>query len=253
MERQNFSVEFLENEEEYGVFFQSLSTVDSSSCAAISKKDRVINSMFGGMVYFNDALVTTENMNITSITNTMTQYPNSVVSLQIIPTRYEESEKASIMQVNSMLEYYIGELRRLHGMMPLDAGTQTLSDAFRYYLSAFNDNNAYYNFMVFSPKNSIDTLCNKLIGIIEDETAKTSNALEIVEIIENKLSICDYFEVAPWVNSNILIYSEREHSFWDSKNAPKNMMRLRYLMTLGEIRTVFKFPNEGAVLNITVD
>ncbi|MBQ8134998.1 MAG: ATP-binding protein [Clostridia bacterium] len=251
MERQNFSVEFMETEEEYADFFASLKNVDSSSCAAISKKDRIINSMFGGMVYFNDAIITTDNVNITAITNTMTQYPNSVISLQVIPTSYHDVEKASLMQVNSMLEYYIGELRRLHGMMPLDAGTQSLSDAFRYYLSAFNDNNVYYNLMVYSPPTSIDTLCNKLISMIENETIKTSNALETVYIRESRISICDYFEVSPWVNNNYLIYNEREHNFWNSKNAPVHMMRLRYLMTLGEIRTVFKFPiDDGTAIGL---
>ena len=251
MERQNFSVEFMETEEEYADFFASLKNVDSSSCAAISKKDMIINSMFGGMVYFNDAIITTDNVNITAITNTMTQYPNSVISLQVIPTSYHDVEKASLMQVNSMLEYYIGELRRLHGMMPLDAGTQSLSDAFRYYLSAFNDNNVYYNLMVYSPPTSIDTLCNKLISMIENETIKTSNALETVYIRESRISICDYFEVSPWVNNNYLIYNEREHNFWNSKNAPVHMMRLRYLMTLGEIRTVFKFPiDDGTAIGL---
>ncbi len=251
MERQNYSVEFLETEEDYEIFFGSLRTVDCSNCAAVSKKDRVINSMFGGMIYFNDAIIPTENVNVTAITNTMTQYPDSLVSLQIIPTRYEDTEKAAIMQVNSMLEYYIGELRRLHGMMPLDAGTQALSDAFHYYLSAFNNNNAYYNFLVFSPPNSIDTLCNKLISVIENETARTSNSLEMVDIRESSVSICDYFEVSPWVNSNYLIYNEREHSFWDRPDAPTNMMRLRYIMTLGEIRTVFKFPiDDGTAIGL---
>lgn len=251
MERQNFSVGFMETEEEYNDFFDSLKNVDNSSCAAISKKDRIINSMFGGMVYFNDAIITTDNVNITAITNTMTQYPNSVISLQIIPTSYGDVEKASLMQVNTMLEYYIGELRRLHGMMPLDAGTQSLSDAFRYYLSAFNDNNVYYNLMVYSPPTSIDTLCNKLISMIENETVKTSNALETVYIRESEISICDYFEVSPWVNSNYLIYNEREHSFWNNKNAPAHLMRLRYLMTLGEIRTVFKFPiDDGTAIGL---
>ena len=252
MERQNYSVEFFEKNEEYEAFFSGLSKADGTCCAAVSKRDRAIGNMFsGGTVYFNDAIFPNENVNTAAITNTMTQYPDSVVSLQIIPTAYNDTEKASLIQVNSMLEYYIGEMRRLHGMMPLDAGTQTLSDAFHYYLSAFQDNNAYYNFMVFSSKNSISTLCNKLISVIENESLKTSDSLEIVNILDSPVSLCDYFEVSPWVNSNYLIYQERDNFFWQGRNAPVNMIRLRYLMTIGEIRTVFKFPiDDGTAIGL---
>lgn len=253
LESQNFSVDFFDSDEAYDEFMSSLGSVDCSCASAVTKTERAMSSMFSenGLLYFNNAIVPTQDMNITLITNTMTQYPGSVISLQIIPTEYNEMEKASIGQASNMLGCYIGEIRRQQGMMPLDAATQTVSDAFDYYTSAFSEANAYFNFVVYSSPYSINALCNKLISTIENESMSQGNALEIVSLSPNALSLTDYFHVSPWVISNALIYQEREMSFWQSRNAPTHLMRLRYLMTLSELRTIFKLPiDDGTAIGL---
>ncbi|MBE6857679.1 MAG: ATP-binding protein [Ruminococcus sp.] len=253
LEANNFSVEFFDSDEAYDEFMESLGKADCSCASAIAKTERAMSSMFSenGLLYFNNAIIPTENVNVTLLTNTMTQYPGSVISLQIIPTEYNDTEKLSLQQSQTMLSYYIGEMRRQQGMMPLDASTQTIASAFDYYTSAFSEANAYYNFVVYSSPYSINALCNKIISTIEDESASLGNALEIVNLSSGALSLTDYFPVSPWVVSNILIYQEREMSFWQSKGAPTYLMRLRYLMTLNEIKTIFKLPiDDGTAIGL---
>ena len=45
-----------------------------------------------------------------------------------------------------------------------------------------------------------------------------------------------------WLMSNSLIYREREEAFWKGKATPEHLRRLKYLFSMSEIKTVFKFP-----------
>jgi len=251
LQRQHFSVRQL-NAEELESFKEAASLADRGCCASVSKRDRVITTAPGNPpVYFNNAIIPTDNINISLISNFMTNYPGSAVSIQLIPTEFSEMERSSLIQTNSFISYYIGEIRRMRGLMPLDANIQSLYDAFRYYMAALGETNAYCCILVFSPRKSLVNLCNKVISTIEDENISPSISLEIVEIIENKVSLTEDFEISPWKNSSIIVYGERSHEFWDGALAPKHLMRLRCLMTLNEIKTVFKLPiDDGQTIGL---
>ena len=47
----------------------------------------------GGGLYFNDLIVPTDYVNVARVTNVMTRFPNSAVSVQIIPTAFTENER----------------------------------------------------------------------------------------------------------------------------------------------------------------
>ena len=47
---------------------------------------------------------------------------------------------------------------------------------------------------------------------------------------------------SPWLISDVLVNRAREMNFWGNKNSPKQMQRLKQLMTTKELRSVFKFP-----------
>ncbi len=251
IQRQHFSVRQL-SEEEVISFRKSAAPVGSGHCAAIAKRDRVITTAPGNPpIYFNNAIVPTENRNISLITNFMTDYPGSAVSIQLIPTDFNEQERSSLLQTNSVISYYIGEIRRMRGLMPLDANIQSLSDAFQYYMAALGETNAYCCILVFAQQSSLVNLCNKVISTIEDENKSQSVSLEIVDIVENKVSLAEDFEISPWKNSNIIVCGERNHEFWSSPLSPRHLMRLRCLMTLNEIKTVFKLPiDDGKTIGL---
>ena len=253
LEQHYFSIHFFDSDSEYDVFFQSLGTVDCSCVSAVSKKECTFGMAFsqGGGMYFNRAVIPTDNVNATVITNVLTQYPNSAVSIQMIPTAYNETEKQVLLQQHSAIAYYAGELRRSQGMMPLDTGVQSIVNAFDYYCRAFNESNAYCNLLVYSSPDCSSTICNKLIVSMENESESIGSALEIVNINRNKFSPSDFFPVSPWAISNILIYQEREKTFWSGRNAPMHLIRIKYLMSLSEIKTVFKLPvDDGTAIGL---
>lgn len=254
LENQNYTVYFFDSDAEYDEFFSSLSNVDCSCVNAVTKKERSIgNALYeNGSMYFNNVITPNEYVNATTITNTLTHYPSSAISLQIIPTVYADIERNAVIQARAMIGYYIGEIRRQQGLLPLDSNTQAVADAFDYYCTAANETNVYANLLVYSSASGIMPLTNKLISTIENVNLGSSNALDTVEISKYGLKIADNFHISPWIISNLLIYEERKvNPFWNNKKSPMHLMRLRYLMTLNEIKSVFKFPfDDGTAIGL---
>lgn len=254
LENQNYSVHFFDSDQEYDEFISSLSNINCSCVNAVAKKERAIgNALYeSGSMYFNNAVTPNESVNTTMITNTLTHYPSSAVSLQIIPTVYTDIEKSAVIQGRAIIGYYIGEVRRQQGLLPLDSNTQSVSNAFDYYCGAANETNVYVNFLVYSSSSGTTPLVNKVISTIENESAEAVNALEAVDLSGYGLRVADNFHISPWINSNFLIYEERKNNpFWNNKKSPVHLMRLRCLMTLNEIKTVFKFPfDDGTAIGL---
>ena len=254
LEEQNYVVRFFETDADYDRFLSALSGVDCSSVKAVAKKEKALGNMLfeNGSMYFNQALHPNDCISSTILTNALTYYPNSAVSLQIIPTAYTEAERISVTQGRGIVGYYIGELRRQQGMMPLDSNTQSLADAFDYYCAAASEPTVYANLLVYSSGAGCTPLANKLISLIEDESADSAQALETVDLSGRGLSPANAFPVSPWINSNLLVYEERAgNPFWTGKKAPTHLMRLRYLLTVNELKTAFKIPfDDGTAIGL---
>lgn len=242
LESQNFSVDFFDDDESFDSFFESLKKISSEDMTAVAKREKAIPFAFSenGLMYFNSVIHPSVNMNMTLLTNVLTQYPDSAVFLQIIPTSYTDEEKMLVNQSKTILYHCAGELRRQQGMLDLDANTKELLEAFDYYCEAANESVAYCNFIISAPSGCAGAIASKLVSTIENEGEIRSSAFEIIPL-ESRFSVCDFFGIAPWQISNLLVYSERS-DFWQTENAPAAMLRMKYLMTEEEIRTVFKFP-----------
>ena len=88
MEDKNFVVSIFDTDEEYRRLENSFATTNCERVLSVSKKEKATgNALFAnGMMYYNEVVEPSENINTTSLTNALTQYPGSVISLQIIPT-----------------------------------------------------------------------------------------------------------------------------------------------------------------------
>lgn len=239
----DYSFDIIEDSDTLNAFFDELDKVDSGCVSSISRTEKIMNNMFsadGGM-YFNDVIAPTEKVNIARVTNVMTRFPHSAVSMQIIPTTFTPEEILWFQNGRTGINYMIGQIRIRQGMQPVDPFTQSVADSFDYFCGAINDRIAYFNLLVYNSTEGNEALCNKIVGSIEDENTHTG-AIEIARLRNCEYNLVGNFAVSPWVFSNNLVYRERESVFWGGSNAPKYLMRLKYLFTVNEIKTVFKFP-----------
>lgn len=243
LEEKNYVVEEFDNIDDYERFEQSLGKINCSRVLSVSKKEKAIPNALSanGLMYYNEVVEPSENVNTASITNALTQHPGSVISLQIIPTQYNIQEIYGIEESKNFLNHYVSQLRFRHGLR-VDANTQMIVDAYDYYSEANNEPLFLYNFLVYSEMNSAADLANRLVDSVEAEGKATGSALAVVDISDFALSPSQNLFASPWINNNILLYKARDERFWGGKTAPVHLQRLKHLMTTRELRGVFKFP-----------
>lgn len=236
-----YSVHFFDSDAEYSSFTEQLSCTDETTVLAVSKKERAASSMFSPSgIYCTDVVKPSEGLNIADMTNALTQYPNSAVSLQLIPTQYTQEELASFEQGRRFLSYSITSMRFGQGINA-DANMRSVSDAFEYYVASEREPLFYFNFLVYSQPNSAVSLANRVIGNIEEEGISDS-ALELVDVSACHLRPDKKLAYSPWAISNVLVYQQRKQAYWGTANAPKHLIRIKYLMTAKEALGAFKLP-----------
>lgn len=236
----NFRLHFLQDLEQ---FRHQLETVDSSAVVAISKKERFAQNVLmpTSCIYYNDVIQPSSDLNIADLTNTLTRNPNSVVSLQLIPTAYTQEEKREIEQRRTYMSYYISNMRFYQGIQA-DANTQAISDSYEYLLMSEKEPLYYYNFLVYAQSGNALSIANKVIDEIEEEGRANGSALETVDLTGYGLAPSRALETQPWAISNILVFKRRDMDFWGLQIAPRQLLRLKYLITAHELSGVFKLP-----------
>ena len=250
----NYGFNVLHDQKSLDNFFSELSAVDKSSISYISKKEKIMGNALNpnGAMYFNDVVAPSINANISRVTNVMTRKPNTAVCFQIIPTSFNDFERTYFQNCRTSLNYIIGQIRLRQGMQPIDPFMKTVADAFDYYCNAVNNQIAYCNCLVCDYNDSSDLLCNKVIELFENENEHTG-ALEATRINCFDFLKQDQFPISPWLMSNQLVYQERNTDFWLSKNAPTNLLRLKFLFTTDELKSVYKLPfDDGNTIGLEI-
>lgn len=237
----NYEVQDFKETKEYDGLQSSLTEHATTTTYAVTKKERIYTIPMLGLVYGNDLTKPSDNANTSVITNTLSNCPNSVISLQIIPTGYTDQEVQMIEYMKGSLNVYASNLR-LQTCAPLDRNFRNLVEYYERTSKALNETTFYYNFLVYSDRNGAALLGSKLIEQMETEDRDWESGYQLIDVHSQIPSVSHNFLVSPWANSNILIYNAREQDFWGSENAPAYMMRMRYLLSTKELKSVFKLP-----------
>lgn len=252
LESKNFVVSVLDSDEEYDTFKKSLEEVNTSTVLSVAKKEKAVQSAAfkNGFVYYNETLDVSENINTSSISDALTQYPNSAISMQIIPTEYADYELYAIEQSKLFLNHYTANIRYGQGMR-IDANTQMIVDAYDYYSNANNELLFTYNFVVYSDRYNAADLASKVANALEIEGKATGSAFDAVDVSDFGLAPANKIFANPWLVRDVLIYKARDDRFWNNKTAPTHLIRLKYLMTAVEIRSTFKLPiDDGKAIGL---
>ena len=239
----NFEVQILDSDEALDGFLAQLRTADTQSVIAVGKKERFAQTMmnYNSCLYYTDVLEPSEGQNIAELTNALSSYPNSVVSLQLIPTAYVPEELAMFEQGRIFMSSYITNMRFRQGIQA-DANMQAISSCYDRLVASESEPLFYYNFMAYSSRGSAMSLAGKIIDVMEKEGSVYGSAQETVDLSGRGLSPGAQWELQPWINSNALVFQSRNMDFWGLQIAPRSLLRLRYLATTREISGAFKLP-----------
>lgn len=246
----NYEILEFDSPDEYTALQQQLTVNKTSTTLAVSKKERVFNMPLYGYVYYNDLIKPSENINTSSITNALTNYPNSIVSLQIIPTVFNQQETQMIEIMKNNMNLYATNVRFQRGPH-LDINLKNIVEFYERTSLALHESCFYYNFMIYSDEHGATALGSKIIEQLEMEDREWESAFELIDVSDACKNAGDNFFVSPWVNSNVLVYQIREQAFWSIENAPTYMFRMRQLMSARELKSIFKIPiDDGSTIGL---
>lgn len=252
LEGKSFQLHFLDSEDEWSSFQQRLGTVDSSAVLAVGKKERYIQNILmpNSCIYYNDVIQPSVDLNNAELTNALTQHPNSAISLQLIPTAYSTEELIGIEQCHTYMSHYISNLRFHQGVQP-DSNIQAVADAYAYLLASEKEPLYYLNLLVYGQPNSARSLANKVIDAVEEEGSVAGSALETADLTGYGITPAKQLPIQPWAISNILIFQQRDQNFWGRSMAPRQMLRMKYLITAREATGIFKLPiDDGTTIGL---
>lgn len=246
-----FDIRFLDKDSELDAFEKHIREISTSSLMSVAKReDETISSLSqDGFLYHTFIPTPAENINVASISNVLTQYPESAILLQVIPTRYNQAELATFDMTSKTLQYYAGTMMRQ--MMRPDKTFQNMLDTYQTYIESAKEDIYYYNFIVCADDYCVHDIAGKLVDGLEDSAKEGGSSYEAIRLSVNNLDLAGAFAVMPWMLSNSLIYDERNPVFWNAKNRPENLIRMRQLITAKELRAVFKLPiDDGKTIGI---
>ena len=159
---------------------QLIGNIPDQSVYAVVKDEReerfqnaIIPACFGFDVF--DAYAN----HLDSIINSLIDYPNCVISIQIIPTHLTEEENAMVTQISQAL----GMLSK--GIMEQGVGnisfseTETLANTYKHYVTNRNSALFMYNIVVMGDDLSTENIASKMLGYINSDTSKQTAVKKI--------------------------------------------------------------------------
>lgn len=247
-----FDVSFVDSEEAYESYCSLLRGIDTTTISSVSKKEDEIVSAISPNGYIYETFIPTpaENVNVSNVSNVLSQYPNCAVILQLIPTFFNQGELLAIEQINKTLQYYAATMMRQMMMRP-DQTLQNLQTVYQTYQAQAKEDLFYYNFIICAPEYCAHDICSKVVDALEDASKSGGSSYEAVRMKISGIDLTEAFAVLPWQISNTLIYEDRNPAFWSNNNRPEVLIRLKQLITAHEARAVFKFPiDDGKTIGI---
>lgn len=246
-----FDIRFINSDHELEDFEKQLNSINVSTVMSISKReDETVSALSqDGYVYHTFIPVPAENVNVSGISNVLTQYPESALIMQVIPTKFNQQELATFDYTSKFLQMFAGNMMRQ--MMRPDKIFQKILDAYQTYIEESNEDLYYYNFITCSADYCAHDIASKLVDELEDVTKEGGSSYEAIKLSLNNIDLAGAFPITPWIMSNTLIYNERNPIFWNTKKRPENLIRLKQLITVRELRAVFKLPiDDGKTIGI---
>lgn len=246
-----FDIHFLNDELSLNKYKKHLAQISVSTITSVAKKEEGTVSMLSqnGFVYYTLIPTPAENVNTSAVTNVLSQYPNSAIILQIIPTCYNQGELNGIEFMSKTLQYYAGNMMRQ--MMRPDPVFQNIMSTYQTYVAQEKEDLYYFNFLVMSEEYCSFDIAGKLVDGLEDSSKQGGSCYEATRLGICNIDLINLFPVLPWNASNTLIYTERNPMLWGNQNRPEHFIRMRQLITAHELKSVFKIPiDDGKTIGI---
>lgn len=226
----------------YNDFKPIINNVNDTSIRAIVKEEKAENLQNQLLPYcYSYDRVPISNNDLSRIVNSLIDYPNCAVSMQLMPTIFENNEMAEIDRVAQALDTLS------KGVMDQGIGNISFalaekhSEIYRYYSERKNNSVFLFNVIVFGDNTSISNITSRVYSQLSSGIQESAN-LKTVDLQAQEVNKNSNFYPLPWALSELLINKDRNMNLWNSNQFSTSLYRLPYIITSEEAAEFFRLP-----------
>lgn len=191
---------------------------------------------------------------LSKLVNSLTEYPNCAVSLQLMPTKFSAQEEDSLGRIRLILD----TLAR--GVMDQSIGNISFSlaekhaETYKFYEEHKNGALFQFNLVVYGTIQAADSVATSLYGQL-NATSDRQIGMQFIPLYPEEADLKNNYYPLPWAINEVISGSKRNPYLWSnatSQFAP--LYRLPLIITAEEASEFFRLPigndNVKAGLNI---
>ena len=226
----------------YSILSETVSGINDNNIRAIVKEEKAENlqNQLLPFCYSYDRLPLSNN-DLSRIVNVLIDYPNSAVSMQLIPSTFAPEEIAEIDRITQALDTLS------KGVMDQGIGNISFAlaekhaDVYRYYSENKTSALFAFNILIYADDSAISNISSRVFGQLSNGS-KSSADLRTVNLYSNEVGKNDNFYPLPWAVNEILVGKERNLNIWNSGQFSNALYRLPYVITAEEAAEFFRLP-----------
>lgn len=219
-----------------------INKINDESIYAIVKEEKVENlqNQLLPFCYSYDRLPISNN-DLSRIVSSLIDYPNCAVSMQLIPTIFENDEVAEIDRVTQALDTLS------KGVMDQGIGNVSFTlaekhaEIYRYYSEHKSNSVFLFNVIIYGDNNSISNITSRVYSQLSSGIQESAN-LKTVDLQHQEVNKNGNFYPLPWAINELLINMDRNMSLWNLNQFSNALYRLPYIITSEEASEFFRLP-----------
>lgn len=226
----------------YEDLLKIVGSINTSNISAIVKEEKVetLQNQLMPYCYSYDKLPV-GNSDLSRIVNSLIEYPDTAISIQIMPTIFSENEIAEIDKTTQMLDTLS------KGIMDQGIGNISFTLAekhsanYRYYSEHKILPLFMFNIIVYGTSTALSTVSTRILGQLSSGIELSAN-LKTVKLLDNEVNLNNNFYPLPWAVNEILLSKERNAQIWNSGQFSAAYYKLPYVITGEEAAEFFRLP-----------
>ena len=216
-------------------------TRDTGICAIV--KEEAAENLQNPILpycYSYDKLPLTNN-DLSRIVNSLIDYPDCAVSMQLIPTVFEANEAAEIDRITQALDTLS------KGVMDQGVGNVSFAlaekhaEIYRYYSEHKSNSVFLFNVIIYGDNLSISNITSRVYSQLASGVQESAN-LKTIELQRQEVNKDNNFYPLPWAINEVIMYKDRNYNIWNSNQFSNALYRLPYVITSEEASEFFRLP-----------
>lgn len=230
----------------YADFRPLLSSVNGDSIKALVKEEKLENlqnQLLPQCLSFER--IPQNESNLSRLVNTLIEYPNCAVSLQLIPTKLSPAEADTLGRVRQMLD----TLTR--GVMDQSIGNISFSlaekhaETYKFYEENKNGALFQFNLVVYGMGQAADSVASSLYGQL-NSAFERQISMKFLPLYPEEADFNNNFYPLPWAIHEVISGYNRNPYIWSNPNSQfAPLYRLPFIITAEEASEFFRLPIGG--------